>query len=273
MRKGDDHLVMQLYRSKVHPAQIAQRAKMTKRTVYRVLKRNGIELDPTPDRIEVDGKAVAQAYAERGSLGAVGRQFGISAAVVTRRVEREGGRLRSRTSKLRVAEIIRAYQKGASCADVARQQGVSWGTIAKRLLDAGIGRRPTAEARRVPPGTQRWNRRAGYVSIKGTNGKWRRAARVAWEGAHGKVKQGCRLIRIDSGLPPKRIDGLDNLAVVTTGTNSGIRWAKGRIETDQDEATRREILRCIVMIAALKAGDSDLKFGTRTETETRQDGR
>ena len=267
-KKVDDQLVMELYAKNVHPRQIAKRVNMATGTVYRVLKRNGIQLDPTPDKIEVDAKAVARSYAERGSLLAVGRQFGVSRAVVARRVEREGGRLKNQTSQLRVAEIVRAYQNGTSCAELARQKGVSWGTINKRLLEAGIRQRITAEARRVPPGTLRWNRRAGYVSIKDTNGKWRPAARVIWERAHGEVKQGCSLIRIDAGLPPTRIDGLDNLAVVTTATTSGRRWAKGRIDTDQEEPTRREMLRCIVMIAALKAGDTDLKFGTSTEPET-----
>ena len=148
-KKGDDDVVIELYRKKVHPREIAKQVKLARGTVYRVIKRNGIQLDPTPDKVEVDSKAVARAYAESASLLGVARQFGVSPAVVARRVEREGGQLKSPASQLRVTELVRAYHEGTSRAKLARQKGVAWGTIDKRLREAGIvKRRTTAEAAR-----------------------------------------------------------------------------------------------------------------------------
>ena len=229
MKRGKkrDGEVLKLHQEGMHPVEIAKRVNVSKATIYRTLKRQGVELDPTPDKVNVDDEAVAAAYAKDGSLAAVGRQFAVSTAVVARRVRRCSG------------------QVPQSC---PRESG--------------------AKDARDPTGTERWNEHGRHMAVKCADGQWRSTARMAWEQAHGPVKKGCRLGRIDRKLPPARVDSLDNLVVIRPQTALGLRGARGLIDTDRNTPTRRDLLRSILLIAALEAGDTDLQFGTPTEPES-----
>jgi DNA-binding CsgD family transcriptional regulator len=81
-----------LYREGHPYNEIARRVGVSTATVFRDLKRSGIELRPRP-QMQPQGltdrnREVASAYAEAGSLRAVGEQYGMTPRAVWHHVQR-----------------------------------------------------------------------------------------------------------------------------------------------------------------------------------------
>ena len=139
--------VARLHGEGVRPPKIAERIGRCPSTVYRALQMAGITIDPTPDRVEVDGSAVAQLYAGGASMNATSKAFGVSRKVAARRVERAGIPIRPYGPRLRIAELLRRYRAGQSQRALARDYEVSDGVIGLRLDKAGVRRRTGSEAK------------------------------------------------------------------------------------------------------------------------------
>ena len=260
--RADDARVLTLYRRKKKRAEIAKTVGVCASTVYRVLKRHGIVLDPTPDRVLLNGNQIAEAYKARATLQQLADENKVSRRTIATRIQREGGTTRNREQKLNTAKLVRQYNAGTSASALARANKTTPETIMRRLVAAGVRMRSRKEATSGKrTGALTWHQQARTVQVKTDTG-WERLAELVWKKAHGPIPADCVLRRIDTKVPPKRIDRIDNLAVVGRGTNIGVRWAKGRIDLDRQNAgERRELLTCILIIAALKTGDTSFRLG------------
>ena len=257
----DDAEVERLHRAELRAAEIAGQMKIAKSSVYRALIRRGIRIDPSPNRVELDDTKLIEEYEEKRSLRTLAERHGVTHKTVAARIERGGGRLRSQEVRLPTAQVVEAYRRHTSAAELARRFKTTAETIKRRLQDAGVATRGHREAAGKPDGATSWHREERSVWIK-RGKRWRHASHLMWERAHGPLPAGCILVRVDKELAPGRIDRLDNLVLIGKRTLTGLRWAKGRIDVDADGPRRRELLRCIVMIAALKNRDTQLRFGT-----------
>ena len=56
-------------------------------------------------------------------------------------------------------------------------------------------------------------------------------------------------------------DRFENLVLVDRKTTPGLRWARGGMDTDLPPTERRQALIAILMIGALKAGDTHFRLG------------
>ena len=242
--------------------QIARLTGRAPKTIERALAEAAIEPNRSPDRIDVDAKSVAEAYLAGGSLRTVSRRFGISRNAVARRLELQGVAPRDREHRIRITELVSRYQSGKSIAGLAHELKCSWGAVAQRLRAAGVELRSRKAACGKGPGKLSWDATQRIVRIKTGSGEWTRIGRLIWERAHGPVDAGCVLVRIDTALPPKRMDRLENLAVIDRRALAGRRWARGNIALPHDEADRRTMLICVLLIATLKAGCSRFAIGS-----------
>ena len=229
-------------------------------TVSRALTMAGIKSRGPTYRIDVDEQKIADAYAASGSLTAVARSFGVSRNVVERRVTRAGVPLRKREHKLRTRDVVELYRQRWSCQRIAKRCGTSRETIVRRLKAAGVRIRGVKDAT-APIGTVRWLENQGYHRIKTAEG-WKNAHRWRWERAYGPVPAGYEVIRIDRSLPPEKIDQLPNLALISSGARAGARWTAHAVDLEDDPGARRETLTCILLMAALKSGDTGIRFGS-----------
>ena len=256
--------VLALLQQKKTPREIAAILNKARSTIYRTIRRAGIQLDPTPDRVDADETKVAAAYKSGKSVRRIGKEMQVSENVVERRLERAGVRLRQRELQIKIAELVSLYQGGTSCQALARKCQCSWDAIQRRLQNAGVKLRTRKQARAKKPGEFSWDRNKRHVRVKNAAGAWIRVAQLLWEKAHGAVAEGCVLIRIDKELPPNKIDRVENLATIDRKALPGRRWAKRLVDIDREPATRHQILCCILLIAVLNAKTTRLQFGGTT---------
>ena len=252
--------IIALHREKTPIAEIARLVDRSPNTVYRVLHQAGIPVRKNLDRHDVDGEAIARAYAEGGSLTSVGRRFGVSRDVVERRVLRHGGKLRTPARPLVIAEVVRLHDAGTSRGQIARRLGREWRTIDRALKDAGVKPRDGSGGA-YADGTVTWDACTGQNRVKTPKG-WRTFRELVWEKAHGPVPPACVIRRIDTSLPRREIDSLGNLVMMMKRTQTMRMWAAKNVPVPDDPIDRREVLVTILALAALKAGDTACKLGT-----------
>ena len=252
--------IIALHRSGMEAREIADLIKRSANTVYGVLRRANVPVRRGRDRFDVDGEAIAAAYAAGGTLKGVGRQFGVSRNVVERRVLRHGGKLRSPGRPVSIAEVVRLHKAGADRARIARRLGRDWTTIDRALRDGGITPR-NGNYGGYANGTITWHGHGRQNRVKTPTG-WHALSKLVWTKAHGAVPPGCIIMRIDTSLPRRDIDNLANLVMMRRGTQTMRVWAGKNVPVPDDPIDRREVLVTILTIAALKAGDTTLKLGT-----------
>ena len=114
--------------------------------MYRALKLAGITLNRTPQRIEVDGKAIAKLYEAGASVRKAAAACGTSRKVAAHRLGEQGVTIRPHGVKVPSAELVERYSAGESQKALARRYRVGEATIALRLNKAGIARRNVKEA-------------------------------------------------------------------------------------------------------------------------------
>ena len=158
--------VAKLYHEGAPPPQIAELIGRDPSTIYRALKLAGIMLDPSPHRVEVDGKAIAKLYKSGASVRKAGAACGVSRKVADRRIAGEGVAIRVHEAQVPMAELVERYGVGESQKALARRYSVGEATIRLRLNRAGIARRNVKEAiaakRQLKKGHERADR--GTVS-------------------------------------------------------------------------------------------------------------
>ena len=252
--------IIKLHRENRSAAEIARLIDRSTTTVYRVLQQARESVRKSLDRYEVDGEAIAKAYAAGGTLKGVGRQFGVSRNVVERRVLRHGGKLRTPGRPVVIAEVVRLYKGGADRARIARRLGRDWTTINRALKEAGIEPR-NGNYGGYADATITWHAWSGQNRIKTPKG-WRALSKVIWEKVHGPVPPGCIISRIDTSLPRQDIDNLPNLVMTMRQTQTMRVWAAKDVPVPDDPIDRREVFVTILTLAALNAGDTSFTLGT-----------
>ena len=129
-------------------------AGLSESSVARWLRQQGIKLRPGSKRpgsgrLDLPVPEIVARYRAGESLRMIAATTGMDPSSVRYRLRRAGVALR-RTGKapgqgrldLPVAEIIRRYQAGQSTQAIGRALGVSADTIHRRLVEAGVARRP-----------------------------------------------------------------------------------------------------------------------------------
>lgn len=176
-RHGDE--IKQLYTDGLTAEVIAERLGVGRQTVYNVLADLGVERR-TPARRRIPGldePTARKLYVEQGwGSPRIAKRFGVSAAVVERRLREYGIPVRGHSlmgdPRLSEENLRQLYLvQNLPIADIAQQLDVSTPTVFKYLAIRHIPLRTrgeqgrTARAAQAGAGRRRWVNGAGYVTV------------------------------------------------------------------------------------------------------------
>lgn len=137
---ADRGWLVRRYQTERRPvAAIAEEARVDPSTVWRALRRHGIELRGRVGTLRLSDESVRQALVSHPSVAAAARTLGVAPGSLYDRARLLGF---GRVERCGPADLAERYAAGRSAAALAADVGVSVRTVRRWLAFRGVGLRP-----------------------------------------------------------------------------------------------------------------------------------
>ncbi|SEB04303.1 hypothetical protein SAMN02910384_03187 [Pseudobutyrivibrio sp. ACV-2] len=136
-------IVDEYERNYVSASQLSEKYRCCNRTIYNILKRNGVQCRPQgkiPEKVE--SKVIDLYCKQKLSIYAISDKLDINSVTVYNALSRNGVKMRTNggIDALPVDELVTHYKNGKSCSEIALLYGVTEHTITNYLQKEGIER-------------------------------------------------------------------------------------------------------------------------------------